>query len=323
MKKAIIVFLVLAVVIGILYAVRFYLYSNYISPRLEVGGSQFDCSQYSCDQLKEPGTRLKEYNYCLVDCRKSYIKIEDGNFVVIAPAGYELLAEAHLQDLENCEPLLTGFLGITPDEEMLLITFVKAEKTAAYASGAGSGIFYYKTEQALQSELKRLKSGAGIGIQEGRCLNAHELTHIYSDRLKLPHWANEGLATYGEWRFTWTAQPVVCLDVGWKHLWEEDDKIVPYSDLNKSWGAGDAGQIKWYNSAACVFDFIVKKFDASAVGGVLTYFDGVADELVPDEKIGAGLDRFSTKTFIEKALAPVLGEKIKNELLAKFNLSVK
>jgi hypothetical protein len=89
--------------------------------------------------------------------------------------------------------------------------------------------------------------------------------------------------------------------------------------LNKSWdGNDDAAQLKWYNSAACVFDFIIKKSDASAVGGILTYFDGVASKLVPDEKIGSGMDRFSTKTFLEKAIAPVLGEAIKNEIKSKF-----
>lgn len=318
MKKAIIIVLTLAAVIAALYALRFYLFLEKDNLRLKVG-NQFDCSQYSCAQLEEPGTRLKEYHYCLVDCGKSYIKVEDENFAVIVPAGYELLAKSHLQDLKNCEPLLAGFLGITPDDEIQLITFVKNNEFEAYASAEGSGVFYYKTEHALQSELKRLKNGVGIGVSEGRCLNAHELTHIYTKRLKLPHWANEGLATYVEWKFSGQKQPVECLSDGWRYVQSKNNGTVLYSDLNKSWGSNDdSAQMNWYNSASCVFDFIVKKFDPSAVGGVLTHFDSVAAKLVPDEKIGQGMDRFSTKTFLEKAIAPVLGEAIEKELKNKF-----
>lgn len=324
MKSALITMVIcgtiLATAFGIFYLNKVYFLSVVTKARVEKNGEQLDCSRYSCEQLKAQGTRLTEYQYCLVDCGKSYIKVEDGNFVVIAPAGYEMLAKAHLQDLENCEPLLTGFLGITPDEEILAITFVKGEKTAAYAGAEGSGVFYYKTESALQSELKRIKSGAGIGVKEGHCLNAHELAHIYTNRLKLPHWANEGLATYVEWKFAGTGQQVECLSDGWRHTQGKNNKIALYSDLNKSWSGGDSAQNDWYNSAACVFDFIVKKFDASAVGGVLIYFDGVAAKSVPDEKIGLGMERFSTKTFFEKAIAPVLGQSVVNELKEKFEL---
>ncbi|MEK7159723.1 MAG: hypothetical protein AAB766_04465 [Patescibacteria group bacterium] len=322
-KKLIFLIIFLALLVGVLFFVNFiYEKPGQIEePGTGWKGKQLSCANYSCNQLNSGNRNYQAYNPCLVQCAQEYKKYNDGQFNVIVPVGYEALAKKNLADMKNCFPLLEKTLGMTPYYDQLYLTFVLGDENKDFASPEASSVYYYRTKKSLDSELKRDETGRGSEVGADICNNGHELTHIFTGQLNLPHWASEGIATYAAMKNSSTK--LVCYDEGWKlsGSYAQTQIVKSYADLNKSWNSKEVNaQNNWYNTAACVFVRLEQKYGADKVIQLLKTFEKYATTHEPDMKIGDGLDRFSSKVFIESGIIEVLGDKAKLELKTIFGL---
>lgn len=322
-KKTIFILIFLVLLIVILLSVNFIYEKNgrIEEPKILWNGKQLSCANYSCNQLSSGNRKYQAYNPCLVQCGNDYKKYNDEQFNVIVPAGYELLAKKNLQDMENCFPLLENTLGVLPKYNELFITFILSDENKDFASPEASAVYYYRTKKSLDGDLKREESGRGVQINVDICNNAHELAHIFTGELHLPHWASEGIATYAAQKNSSTK--LVCYDEGWKigGSHSQTQIVKSYSDLNKSWGSKEVnGQNNWYNTAACVFVSLEQKYGADKIVQILKIFEKYALTHEPDVKIGEGLDQFSSKVFLEQGIAAVLGEEARQELEGMFKV---
>ena len=322
-KKTIFFIIFFALLVGVLVFVNF-IYNQ--SGRLDENivswsGESLSCANYSCSQLNLDNRNYQAYHPCLVQCGKEYEKYNDGQFNVIVPVGYGAIAKKNLMDMKNCFPLLKKTLGVLPKYNELFITFILSDENKDFASPEASGVYYYRTKKSIDSDLKRDETGRGVEVGVNVCNNAHELTHIFTGQLNLPHWASEGIATYAAMKNSSTK--LVCYEEGWKFSGShaQTQIIKSYSDLNKSWNSKEpSAQNNWYNTAGCVFERLAQKYGEEMIVQVLQTFEKYAVNHEPDVKIGEGLDQFSSKIFIEQGIAAVMGEEAKKELKLIFGL---
>jgi hypothetical protein len=292
-------------------------------------GEELSCAEFSCSDAGSGDRKSVPYHPCLVKCSDGYQISESGQFAVIVPTGYELLAEKHLDDLQYCFPLLKEQLGLVPFYNKVYVVFPLAKESKSYAATSTSSIYYYRTEDQLDSVLrsfkKRSDEGLDFGVGSDSCLNAHEFTHIFTGELHLPRWANEGIATYMTTQMPDVkGKPNYCADDGlrWKTLKEE--KFVPYFDLSKSLGAvtpvDETNENYLYETASCVFDYIAKNYGQDKIKLIMQKFAEYAANHEPDEIIGKDMNRFSSGVFIEEGIVPIIGEDAKVWLKKMFNL---
>ncbi|OGJ42010.1 hypothetical protein A3I58_01575 [Candidatus Peregrinibacteria bacterium RIFCSPLOWO2_02_FULL_39_10] len=292
-------------------------------------GEELSCVEFSCSNLESSNDRISVvYHPCLVKCSNGYKISESGQFAVIVPTGYELLAEKHLDDLQYCFPLLKEQLGLVPFYNKVYVVFPLADESKSYASTSTSSIYYYRTKDQLDSAQKSFKKrsdeGLNFGVGPDSCINAHEFTHIFTGELHLPRWANEGIAEYMITQMPDVKdKPSYCADdvLHFKSL--KDEKFEPYSDLSKSFGVPDVDESNedyLYETGACVFDYISEKYGQDKIKLIMQRFAEYAANHEPDEIIGKDMNRFSSKIFIREGIVPVIGEDAKVWLKKMFNL---
>ncbi len=295
-------------------------------------GEDLSCAKFSCSNAeKSAGKSNREfpvYHPCLVNCSNGYQIFESGQFAVVVPTGYELLAEEHLSDLQYCFPLLKEQLGLVPFYNKVYVVFPLAQESKAYAATSFSSIYYYRTKDQLDSAIRSIKKRADGGLTAAvgsdKCMNAHEFTHIFTGELHLPRWANEGIAIYVTTQIPDVKdKPSYCASDGLRFKSVKGENFIPYSDLSKSIGeVEESNEHYLYETASCVFDYIAKNYGQDKIKLIIKKFAEYAANNEPDEKIGKGLDRFSSKVFIEEGIVPVVGEEIKTDLDKMFNLLV-
>ena len=290
-------------------------------------GEESSCAEFSCSNLESGDRKSVPYHPCLVKCSDGYQMFESGQFAVIVPTGYELLAQEHLKDLQYCFPLLKEQLGLTPFYNKVYVVFPLAQDSKSYAATSASSIYYYRTKDQLDSALRSIKKRADGGLTSAvgpdKCMNAHEFTHIFTGELHLPRWANEGIATYAT-----TQMPDVkekssyCADDGLRFKSSSGEKFAPYSDLSKSLGAvvDETNEDNLYETGSCVFDYIAKNYGHDKIKLIMQKFAEYTANHEPDEIIGKDMNRFSSKVFIEEGIVPIVGEDVKVWLKKMFNL---
>lgn len=246
-------------------------------------GKPYPCEKYSCADLDVPEKRVKEYFYCLLDCpqAKKYKKFEDGQLASVALVNYDLVGQAQLNDLKICFPKLKSLLGVMPFYDKLISYQVLVSDGADILPDMANeeGAFLRHEKSWFDREEETLAgSGAPAGYfgdtNTAKCSNAHELTHVFTAHLDLPHWMSEGIAEYAVWQIGEPpTHPIECRDNGWfgYDVWEiRKNKLFAYSDMNQAWSSRETGaQMKWYNSAACVFDYIAKTYGQNKIKDVL------------------------------------------------------
>ncbi|MFA4891718.1 MAG: hypothetical protein WC604_05245 [Candidatus Gracilibacteria bacterium] len=307
------------VVAAILFLAVFVLLSQFWNEEVTEllwSGEELSCVEFSCSDSGSGDRKSVPYHPCLVQCSDGYEMFESGQFAVIVPTGYELLAEKHLEDLQYCFPLLKEQLGLVPFYNKVYVVFPLAEESKSYASTSSSSIYYYHTKDQLdslqKSFRKRTDEGLNSGVGPDSCTNAHELTHIFTGELHLPRWANEGIATYVA-----AQAPDYCEDDG-LHF---KSFFAPYSDLSKSLGdVEESNEHYLYETGACVFDYIAKNYGQDKIKLIMQKFAEYAATHQPDEIIGKGMNRFSSGVFIEEGIVPVVGEGVKAVLEKMFSL---
>lgn len=276
-----------------------------VKKEIEWVGESYPCQKYSCEDLDDRTTRTQEYFYCLLDCpqAKSYQKIEDGQLVSIAPSGYDTVNQFYLDDLKICFPELKNVLGITPYYDKLVNHLVLVEDGADLLPDMANeeGAFLRHEKSWFEREGKSL-----AGKVAEVCTNGHELAHVFTTHLNLPHWASEGIAEYAAWKSR--GETSVSIECRANGLVGYDQKLISYSDLGQTWDSRiPSSQTQWYNSAACIFDLISQKYGKEKISEILQNFEEYSS-------------KNSTSVFIENGLVPILGEQIKNELKDRFRI---
>ena len=190
-------------------------------------------------------------------------------YAAVVPADWEPLAAMAVADMTICLPRLEGYLGMLLPGNNTPLMWRFAESADLYWFRSGNGI----TEIQLAST--RFYEGVLSGqfaqhswewAFAGLCAEAHETTHVILDDLMgLPHWLDEGLATYltDRGRTNWYVDSPTyrCEASGYVDInpFTGEETLVPYVALEPDPPPGISFS-DYYVTGACFWEYFESTF---------------------------------------------------------------
>jgi len=287
-------------------------------------GLQTGCGDGICSEDEDVGM-------CHVDCNPLLVNqsiLTDGQINVSVPSGYEVLGRRHLEDLKNCIPLISEFLGITPLYSRLNLTIAINDRNRGYSDGRF--LFYDRTQENIDRDLEHVLTNnpdgflANVGPEH--CVNTHELTHVFMGHIGfMPSWMGEGIAEFTQKHIQDAKNNIVCTTDGIyrQDFWSEFDpwtpapyktfKYLPFGSLRPS---ENPDSTMWYASGMCFWQHIFQEYGWRSMKDLIAYneqnsfgiiFD--SDQIVPQ-----------SKAYLEDILKVVLGDEIETFLEQQYGI---
>ena len=267
-----------------------------------------------------PDKQFNAYNQCLINFDHDLCSGEiphfplgephevmkiSGKHLTIAPIQHEVWASYGLADNMRCIPIMENYLGITAPPIIAERVVVSDFYNGAY-SRSQSAVYLSGSEAYLTAVFEQIPEYWSYYLQ-GKCRNAHELTHFMLGNTPMPHWLNEGLAQYMEadTRSNYIEPPEVqCYEASFYSYahdkWEKQER--PYVNLT----ANDPSvpELYYYYTGFCLWDYLESRYGQRTLQKVVQETVYYRDPKY-DTCSGAG-----DVLFIRDIVNPIIGEDI-------------
>jgi len=250
-------------------------------------------------------------NYQKTTDKLGNLILSDDNFKVILPdINAEYYGRWRLKILESCHKQIKSFFGKDPYVGYQIVDSNSINNNGNYSSCCGSAPEYSINGSSTNDFFLKQAFGEGVdafwkdpSVNYNYCPGGHEEVHRFVHLTKISNWANEGLATYLEKKFS-SASPgyftppntsgIVCGANSFNATPFEGGpkKDIPFRDLTNDFNENP--RIYSYYTAACFWDYVENKFGIIKVREILNNLYTLKD----------------SERFIKNAVVPAVGDNI-------------
>lgn len=226
-------------------------------------------------------------------------KLQQDNYIVIVPEGFEEQAAKRMSDLKHCQKAVPEFTGVSP----LWNGFIW--KVYLKSSGDGGSWYFkgvvYTAYDPSENNINEDSVVINASTDDGHCAAAHEFTHYVLDRRPIPLWAEEGLAEMAsdsldpDGHAAWP----ICTEDGIKETNPNKPSFYKYEDLSKMYTDDNGGL--WYQTAECFWIFFDVTFGAEKRHEVFQKLKKDWTDLEQNTLTGADKDAIFASALIEVA----------------------
>ncbi len=294
-------------------------------------GEMVNLSEYQQCRASQSHTACSEFVASAPLSDPHEIKKQLDNLIVIAPAEHEEIANMKIMDMGNCMGPLSDYLGIPFPYSQVHQRMIKSANPneGGRFSMPEIGYIVHADRNFIEASLKG-EFGDELPLNwqnmiAGKCADAHELTHVFMGGTSLPHWLDEGLATYldePERSDAAHAKYLSCSAEGWVDwVYYHDGNLsekVTYPFVDLSIPAHEAvvdesnysAQSQYYRTGMCFWDYVESTFGHDAFQAVI-------------QTLAAQRGEQSCVPFLNEIVIPVLGADISGETETRFGFGLR
>jgi len=198
------------------------------------------------------------------------IKLQLGEFFVIAPAEYESVALFYTLDLAQCMTNVLTYFGLDLSTPQLTRRLVV--DNAFSGSYAGIDFILTGSDESFFRSMQAQLPDRWQHFANGGCADPHETTHIVVAITPIPVWMNEGLATFMEDTSRTNYRDVMsigCLDGKFVSYYYGNREEIPFMSLQNAEYDFNIPGIYYYWTGACFWEHIRVTYGDEAIAQII------------------------------------------------------
>ncbi len=237
------------------------------------------------------------------------VKVGTEDYFIIAPRMFEDLIPFYMVDLQNCASNISTYLGVDIPNSISRRIIINDEWSGSEAWNQGF-ILTHLPNETIRTFVTELDDWWSR-ISDNHCADPHEMTHIFVNNSVIPHWLNEGLATYMEdvsrTRYWYLLpMPVECVGDGFVSYYTGQRTQERLLNLRGDKFDPNILDVKYYYSGACFWDYIRQNHGDEAVQHIVQRLLTVG--AIPN-RLGQCISN-QTVYFMRDIVIPVIGRDI-------------